>query len=78
MAGWSLAARYMNKENLEANIALDKLFKQVSKLHKDIDFLLVKVDNCTLYIPINKLDESMIPEFRTRFKEVYERSREGL
>ena len=77
MAGWSLAARYMNKENLEANIALTKLFKQVSKLHKDIDFLLVKVDNCTLYLPINELDKSKVSEFRTRFKEVYERSREG-
>jgi len=67
----------MNKENLEANIALEKLFTKVSKLHKNINFLLVKADNCTLYLPINELDKSKIPEFREQFKKVYDKSREG-
>ena len=47
-------------------------------MNKSSKFILVKVEKCTLYIPVANLDESIIPEFRKQFKKVYEKSREGL
>jgi len=70
--------RSMRTENLDANTALETLFKSIDPLNKDSKTILVKIENCTIYIPVNNLDESRVPEFRERFKVIYEKSREGI
>ena len=64
----------MNKAG--ANLALEKLFNAIDKIHKNSKWLLVKADNCTIYIPVTGLDEARIPEFRESFKTVYDLTQE--
>ena len=55
-----------------ATLAIEKLFSSIDKLHKNSSVILVKADNCTIYIPVTQLDEAKIPEFKDKFKEIYE------
>jgi len=59
-------------EKIKAHEVLDNLFKNVCSLNKECKFITVQAENCTVYIPVINLDESMIPEFRKQFKTVYD------
>lgn len=55
----------------EARKALETMFSRVHPLSKDSKAVLVKADNCTVYIPVINLDESVVLEFRKQFATVY-------
>lgn len=55
-----------------ATLALETLFKSVGYMNSNSDILLVKVENCTIYIPVTNLDKSRTLEFRKYFKHMYD------
>lgn len=66
----------MELTKAEAHNLLDRLFRHINPLSRDSKCILVKVEDCTLYIPVPNLDESQIPEFREQFTRVYEKTQE--
>jgi len=72
-----LDARFMNNDNLQANLILENLFSHVNFITKQSKIILVKIENCTVYIPVKEFDDETLEEFREQFKIVYEKSREG-
>lgn len=65
----------INMQPIKANNILDTLFSKVPYLSKTVSFINVRVENCTVFIPVNNLDETKVPEFKDMFIKVYEQSR---
>jgi len=62
----------MEHNKATASRALDTLFSSVTAFSDETKFILVKAEDCTLYIPVNNLDISKIHEFRNKFKVIYD------
>lgn len=76
-----LAVKYMSDSDItarEANKAIEQLFTKIEPLRKKSKAILVKVDNCTIYIPVTNLDESRVHEFKERFDVLYGKTKENI
>ena len=62
----------MDIRKKNAKIALDNLFKTIKPVNETTSFVSVELDNCTLYIPVNNLNEAKVSGFKRMFKKVYD------
>jgi len=62
------------RKTLDAGNTLDTLFSAVNRLSKDITFISVQVEKCTIFIPVLNPDEEKVSEFKVKFDIIYAQS----
>jgi hypothetical protein len=58
-------------ERIEAEEILEKLFKTIPTLSKEVKIIPVKFDSCTIFIPVNNYKESEKDGFIAAVQKIY-------